>query len=811
MRRLIPIILMLAACGEDAVTPPDLTPVATVVFTASQDTLILSESVTLSAAALGAAGDTLPGRQVTWTSSVPAVASVSLGGAVTALTPGTATITATIGGVDANLPITVRSLQFTSIRPGSDFTCGLTVQGEAWCWGGNAYGQLGLGTADPQALVRTPHRVGTTTHFTAIETGFGTVCGVVTGGTVSCWGYNAFGQLGDGSTTDRWAPVPVAGLTSATALSVQGDHTCAVAGSQTFCWGDNASGQLGDGSRVQRLTPVAVVGAPALTAIRTSAAWSCGLTGAGQAWCWGDNTRFELGFDTVYYRAVPAPVSGGQTYTALTVRDSRSCGLRSSGVADCWGFRRYGESGIQSNVPTPDGGAIGYSSIDQGQEHACGLDAQGHAWCWGANDYGQLGSGVVGQSSVEYPATAVTGGLTFTSISAGGYHTCGVTSTGAAWCWGDGFSGVLGDGSTGNSVSPVPVPVAGGHVFDRISAGGSHTCAITTTDAAWCWGANNAGQLGDSSSATRFTPAGVAGGLAFSRLDLANDLTCGLTTAGAVYCWGFGGNSGLGNGQLFSKVPVDVSGGNSYTAIAAGPSHSCAITTGGAAYCWGDNLDGELGDGTTTQRLTPVPVSGGATYTDIAVGQNHSCARTTAGQIECWGTQYSGTLGDGVFTDSPLPLAVAGGLNFGEIATGYSITGYLSCGLVAGGDPYCWPFNNSRTPILYPGGIQFTSLRGGDTMLCGVAVGGAGYCWGFNDAGQLGTGSVSLPGTGFSRPQALTGGLQFASIAAGSQHACGITTGGVAYCWGNNYSGQLGAAGALLAGVPYPVKVMGQP
>jgi alpha-tubulin suppressor-like RCC1 family protein len=255
---------------------------------------------------------------------------------------------------------------------------------------------------------------------------------------------------------------------------------------------------------------------------------------------------------------------------------------------------------------------------------------------------------------------------------------------------------------------------------------------------------------------------------------------------------------------------VDVSGGQTYSKLAVGTYHSCLIATGGGTYCWGYNSSGELGDGSVTLRTTPVPVTGGAAFVDIAVGDMHSCGLTAAGQIQCWGSQYNGSLGDGVYTDSPVPLAVAGGLSFTDLAIGAGISS-AACGIVAGGNVYCWPYGSSRTPVLFPGGVQFASLQAGGTLLCGIALTGEGYCWGANDQGQLGTGSISPPGNGFARPQLVTGGFQFASIAAGSQHGCGLTTGGVAYCWGDNSSGQLGAAGALLGGIPYPVKVMGQP
>ncbi len=809
MRRLLPIVLLLAACGEDTLTPPDLTPVASVVVGTPQDTLILSETVALTAFALSAGGDTLPGRQIVWSSNDPAIASVSAGGQVTAHTAGSTAIVATIGGVSGSRPLTIRTLQFTMLRPGGTFTCGLTTAGEAWCWGSNYWGELGTGSVDSTSPELVPHPVAGSVRFTTLASGYNAVCGVAIGGAVYCWGYNGTGQLGDGTTINRRAPVAVAGLTGASAVTWPAGHTCAIAGGQAYCWGYNQTGELGDGTRLQRLTPVAVTGAPPLSSIHAADALSCGLTGAGAAWCWGNNAQSQLGTDTVYYRTSPTPVSGGHTYTALAVKSSRSCGLLVGGAVECWGFRRVGEGGVLNHVPVSEGGPTTYTAIDEGEEHACGLDAQGHAWCWGGNQYGQLGSGAFDQSDIENPATAVSGGLTFTSLVAGAYHSCGLTAAGAAWCWGYGTDGSLGDGNGTNAAAPVQV--AGGHQFTRLAAGDFRSCGIDVAGAAWCWGDNNNGQLGDNSHTRRLVPVAVSGGLSFSRIDLGSTLSCGLTTTGALYCWGYLGAGGLGDGvTVASDVPVDVSGGQTYSRLAVGSSHSCVIATSGGTYCWGYNSSGELGDGTVTLRTTPVPVGGGPAFVDVAVGDMHTCGLTAAGLIQCWGSQYDGMLGDGVHTDSPIPLAVGGGLSFTDLAVG-AATSSAACGLIAGGDVYCWPYGNSRTPILYPGGVSFGSLEAGGTLICGVALAGAGYCWGMNDQGQLGTGSVSPPGNGFGKPQLVTGGFQFASIAAGFAHACGLTSGGVAYCWGDNSSGQLGAAGVLQGGVPYPVKVMGQP
>src|SRR5207249_149557 len=168
-----------------------------------------------------------------------------------------------------------------------------------------------------------------------------------------------------------------------------------------------------------------------------------------------------------------------------------------------------------------------------------------------------------------------------------------------------------------------PVAVSGGLTFTAVSTSDYHTCGVTTSGAAYCWGWNNSGGLGDGTSGTdRLTPVAVSGGLTFAAVSAGVINACGVTTSGAAYCWGYNGSGVLGSGTTTSSAtPVAVSGGLTLAAVSVGgsspyqESHTCGVTPSGAAYCWGYNRYGQLGDGTGgTYRLTPVAVSGGLTF-----------------------------------------------------------------------------------------------------------------------------------------------------------------------------------------------------
>ena len=372
----------------------------------------------------------------------------------------------------------------------------------------------------------------------------------------------------------------------------------------------------------------------------------------------------------------------------------------------------------------------------------------------------------VGNGACTGCFTYTSGGTSLgTKLTVGAYHTCGLTSAGAAYCWGRNSNGQLGVGDT--IYRTTPVAVAGGLTFASLTAGWSQTCGLTSGGAAYCWGSDSTGQLGDGSTTQHLTPVAVAGGLSFASLTAGGYHTCGLTSGGAAYCWGLNSLGALGRGDTLSAVtPVLVTGGLTFASLAASLYQTCALTSGGAAYCWGNNLDGQLGNGSTTQRLTPVAVAGGITFASLAVGSYHTCGVTSGGAAYCWGANYNGQLGDGSTTQRLSPVSVSGGITFARLTGG----AYHTCGVTSGGAAYCWGYNyygqlgdgsstQRLSPVSVPGGGTFARLVAGRYHTCGVASGGAAYCWGYNLYGQLGDGSTAQRLT----PVVVSGGLNFVS------------------------------------------------
>lgn len=367
---------------------------------------------------------------------------------------------------------------------------------------------------------------------------------------------------------------------------------------------------------------------------------------------------------------VPSDVAVAITPTNLSAGVDHTCMLVPGGLPYCWGAGLFGQLGDGTRttrftptvVVVPAGET--FASVDAGNEYSCALTATGTAYCWGNNSLGRLGDGTTTMRPTPTAVTLPTG-TTFISVSGGFEHTCGLTPTGAAYCWGFNLDGQLGDGTTTTRLTPTAVTMPAEVTFTSVDAGNEICCALAPTGAAYCWGANSFGRLGDGTLVDRLTPTAVLlpTGVTFARVTVGLDHTCGLTQAGAAYCWGYNEEGQIGDGTTTSRltpVAVAIPAGTILASVSPGGTHTCGLTPAGAAYCWGKNSRGQVGDGTTTDRLTPVAVTmpTGVTLTSLALGNTHSCGLTAARVAYCWGANAWGQLGDGTNTDRLTPVKV---------------------------------------------------------------------------------------------------------------------------------------------------------
>ncbi len=398
---------------------------------------------------------------------------------------------------------------------------------------------------------------------TGLTLGQGFACALTGEKRVKCWGLNGVGQLGDGTTTDRYHPVDVSGLSGVSAISAGSNHTCALLdGGGVKCWGDNFFGQLGNGSKGDRQSsPVDVLDLAGVAAITSAGLdYTCALLQGGGVKCWGD----------------------GFSYTTAALTPVDIAGL-----------------------------ASGATQIETDAQHACALTSAGGVKCWGNDGNGQLGDGnpdPTRSRAVALDAAGLSQGTR--SVAVGDfYHTCAVTAGETVRCWGFNSHGQVGDNTLAERHTPVDV--VGITDALSVSLGGQDSCAVTKSGGVKCWGSNVNGQLGDGTTSDRLAAVDVMGLTSSVGAVFAN-LPCALTTRGGLVCWGGSyGPSPVDVPGLSSGV-ITVARGNERLASACcrrEGSFTCALTDGGGIFCWGDNFQGQLGNGTTDSSSTPGAVN----------------------------------------------------------------------------------------------------------------------------------------------------------------------------------------------------------
>ena len=384
---------------------------------------------------------------------------------------------------------------------------------------------------------------------------------------------------------------------------------------------------------------------------------------------------------------------------ALTGSNETLAPTVSNGVAASYSYTGTLPTGVTFDTTTgefvgPAGWNENFASVSAGYEHSCAVTNSGKALCWGRNLFGNVGDGTTFNRWVPTQVSGLSSEVS--SVAAGYVSSCAIRS-GALSCWGYNDEGQLGDGTLTPSNTPVAVTGLGSGVQQvSLSPTGKSACAVIVGGAVKCWGANDRGQLGDSSTIRRTAPVQVTGlSSGVSQVAVGGSYACALTTGGAVKCWGANGVGELGIAPLTGdqSEPKDVVGLSSgVTAIGVGLQHACALLSDETAKCWGQNSDGRVGDGTLIARATPVAVINVTGATRLSVGQVHSCVIASA-RVTCWGANGSGQLGDGAtYGGNAVPTAVTGlPSNVGSISAG----GYHTCAAFADGEARCWGMNNN--------------------------------------------------------------------------------------------------------------------
>ncbi len=548
-----------------------------------------------------------------------------------------------------------------AVAAGPNHSLAVKSDGSVWAWGENSSGQLGDGIAiDRTSPGQVPGQVPGLTGVVAVAAGYAHSLALKSDGSVWAWGSNTIGQLGDGTILPiRTSPGQVPGLTGVVAVAAGYAHSIALkSDGSIWAWGFNYYGQLGDGTKTDRSSPVQVAGLSGVVAVAAGRYYSLAVKSDGSVWAWGDNNSAAL--------HVSSPVQVRGLYgvvVSLAAGQYHSLAVKSDGSVWAWGDNSYGELGDgtttnrYSSVQVPVFADV--AAVAAGQNHSLAVKSDGSVWAWGDNTYGELGDGTTMNRSSPVQVPGFAGVVT---VAAEAHHTLAVKSDGSVWAWGDNSYGELGDGTTMNRSSPVQVSNLSGVV--AVAAGYAHTLAVKSDGSVWAWGSNTMDQLGDG---TMFhiqpSPPGQVGqvsgltGVVAVAAGYAHSLA--LKSDGSVWAWGANSSGQLGDGSMIANsrsLPVRVPGLAGVVAVAAGYVHSLALKSDGSVWAWGGNSYGELGDGTTTNRFSPVQVPG---LTGVAVVAGYLAIKPD-GSVWAWGANYDGRIGDGTTMNRFSPVQVPG-------------------------------------------------------------------------------------------------------------------------------------------------------
>jgi alpha-tubulin suppressor-like RCC1 family protein len=566
---------------------------------------------------------------------------------------------------------------------------------------------------------------------------------------------------------------------------------------------------------------------PTFTRIAAGNGFACAIDDSASLWCWGSNRHHVVDPGMQLSYPLATRITGNPGWTAIDGGGGQICGIR-DGRLYCWGQNDHGEValGTPGDVPAPAEIAFTDSpatwlAVSAGTSYTCAVAGDGSLYCWGRNHHGVLGIG--NDDENDHPPTRV-GGLTdWTAVAAGDTHTCGISASMGALCWGNGYSGE--DGPLGTSppvTSPVAVPLPGKPTSLGVTTYSS--CGTVDTGSVYCWGDNSSSQLGDPKlvpGTTMQSPQPVLASdvTGWTQLDATANMTCGLA-GDAVYCWGAAFAGGLGAGvwsdRRFGQIAMGASaiavGGNLDVSPVSGNDQQdldlACLIAGGEVQCWGDNRFGQLGTGGTTMALAPTEIAGHHTFSTLELGGDHGCG-LEASALYCWGSTLQGQA-TGVVSGIPsepcsasldcdvaAPKQIAFVPTFDAISLGPAHTCAVSAGAIN-----CWG-DNSRSELGSAGGTArprlvsapsaqaWTSLfTTGAMSQCG-RVGSQTYCW-----GDTITGNETMP----MRVAALDNATQLVSV--GGVASCYLDASSSLFCEGDNQSAEYGDDQLPSSGTP---------
>jgi len=719
---------------------------------------------------------------------------------------------------------------WAAVSAGAFHSLAVKTDGSLWACGYNYRGQLGDGTRTNRLSFV---RIGIESNWSQISAGQssnGHSLAIKTDGSLWTWGYNIFGQLGDGTTIDRLAPIRIA--TGWKQVCAGTEHTLAIkTDGSLWTWGRNNNGQLGDGTTVTRYAPVRIgfdtnwtkvsAYSSSLAVKSSGSLWILGVNGPeqigtdsnwvqasmginhslavkadGSLWAWGTNSSGQLGDGTVYSKSLPVQIGVDVGWMEVSAGYTYSMAVRMDGSLWAWGNNEFGQLGNSAmlNQYSPvkiDETNSDWVQVASGMTHSLAVKSDGSLWAWGDNTSGKVGDG----TTIARPAPVRIGvENNWMQVSAGYHHSLAVKSDGSLWAWGNNERGQLGDGTTINRFEPVNV--GAGNDWKQVGSGGAHSLAIRADGSLWAWGDNGFGQLGDMTKTDKHLPTRVGIDTSWVQLSAGETHSLAIKADGTLWAWGRNNYFQLGNTNTSDRIaPVQVGSSNGWAQVSTGTNHSIAVKSDGTLWAWGTNYHGQLGDGTTTTRYTPVQIGIENDWGEVSAGLYHTLGIKTNGRLCAWGDNSYDQLGDGSNVSHSVPMLVGLDTNWAQISAGY----FHTVSLNTNGSLWTWGRNNygqlgNGTVInqLIPAVIDE-----GDRLSGGSIDSDDDGLTNYEEL-NLGTNPFDFDTDDDDIPDGLDqfpmspNGTDWVKISVGANHNLAIKAVGSLWGWGNNSYGQLG-------------------
>lgn len=675
------------------------------------------------------------------------------------------------------------------------------------------------------------------------------------------------GPVTPGNTTPKTLP-----LTGFKAISTGRDHSCTIKNSDAslWCWGSNSRGQVGINNSADANAPARVSLNYLWQNISGGYTHSCGVAlyevadpadssrkvRLNRLICWGDNTTGAIGYGTTTTEYFDPIVLQDDDWGVASAGNNHTCAIRLDKSLWCWGDNsnaQLGHNSAKTISPSQVDSNRDWTAISASDQFTCALRAistgatttEQRLFCWGKNDKSQFGDNTTTSRATPYQVSA--NGENWLSIATGQAHACAIKGDNTLWCWGDNSHGQIGNGTINNQPTPFQVTTASVTTWSAVATGHQHSCAIARDDKSlWCWGNNETGQLGISSTAHQPRPVKISHTKGWLMVAAGESHSCAIDRDEIVHCWGINNHGQIGNGyNTNTGLPRLFDASTNWQSIASGYQHSCGLKGSSAPYtlwCSGFNNYGQIGTGATSSQATLVQIRANKNNTiisgwdSLSTGPSHSCAIAINGAshlLFCWGNNSRGQLGDNA-TLSNAPQhwwpnnssqVVVGMDDWSMVAAGAN----NSCGIKGVNELWCWGDNSSgqmangvtslpTDPPFSPTRISGSWLsvtvggpEGGGGHICAIKTDGTLWCWGKNDAYQLGNyllpdpAPASLPvAADLATLNKVNNDTDWVAVKAGERHSCAIKSNNTLWCWGDNDRGQ---TGALNTGNPFPTRI----